>query len=265
MDLKPISSLLGDISLWAAVLFVLATGYVCFRSGSSHLMIYRLWRWFTDKQEISDPKIRAFMNEQNSLMSFRFVTGLPASNMPQAHRLIRSINVLGLDVADVRKAHDLIEIGDGNVAIRKIPSKAWHASMAVATGLLLLATTIAACGVFYNRAILQFRETGTWFLLNEEFARTMSDESRSMSPQDCKPAPDPKLKHGFNAQELKTLCEGWKDPKTKTFIERTLSEQRWGFGCLFLTLLLLAWHPYRSLRSADAVQRLKRQLDKKKA
>ncbi|ALN64395.1 hypothetical protein GLA29479_3542 [Lysobacter antibioticus] len=265
MDLKSISSLFGDISFWVALLFATATIYVCFRSGSSHLMIYRLWRWFTDKQEISDPKVRAFMNEQNSLMSFRFVTGLPASSMTQAHRLIRSINVLGLDVADVRKAHDVIDIGDGNVAIRKIPSKAWQISMAIATGLLLLATTMAACGVFYNRAILQFKETHTWFLLNEEFARAPFDGSRSISLEDCQPTPTPELDHGFNVKELKTLCDGWRDPKTKTFIDRTVSEQRWSFGCLFLTLLLLVWHPYHSLRSGAAVQRLKRQLDKKPA
>lgn len=54
MDIATLNSTLSGVGVIAALLFIVAIVLIVQRTGSTHVLTHRLWRWATDRQDVKD-------------------------------------------------------------------------------------------------------------------------------------------------------------------------------------------------------------------
>jgi len=261
MQLTTITSLLGNISVVIALAFIGTALWVWARTRSTHVLVYRLWRWFTDRQEVTNGRIKEFLDDQNSLMSFRFMSGLHAQTTTHAQTLIRTIDSHALDVSDIRLAGAYISVEPTGFRVAKLPKPVWQTAKRALMTVLLSAAILAFLGTAVDTALLRFKSSGTWFALTADSARRLEFSALPLRREDCKAAQSEKT--GFSALERQQICEAWRAPTTNAFLTETVSTQRLSFLLLAGLLLFLAWHPFSSLRRSLAAGRVAAQLAKR--
>ena len=89
MDFATLPSLSSSLSIAAPSLICMAFVWVIWRTESLHVLMHRLWQLVHGKQEITDPEVRAFIDEQTSLISFRLFAGVKVNSLAQARQLIQ--------------------------------------------------------------------------------------------------------------------------------------------------------------------------------
>lgn len=123
MDLTTFSTISGILGTLAPGGLVLLFLWVIWRTESRHTLIHRLWQLVHGNQEITDPEIKAFINEQNSLMSFRFIAGVPVSNLEQARQLIQWTKLRKVEMFALRMAGRYFDPDKRQIRVEDLPSK----------------------------------------------------------------------------------------------------------------------------------------------
>lgn len=97
-DAPTVISLFCSLGVIASLGLVLLLGYAIGRTGSSHILMSRLWRLASGGAEVQDERIRTYLQDQHALMSFRFVTGVRVSlvkSVAACYRLTESGAIVG--------------------------------------------------------------------------------------------------------------------------------------------------------------------------
>lgn len=244
------------------MLLALAFLWVVTRTESLHVLSRRLWLLVHGNHEIADPEIRAYVEEQASLMSFRMYSGIRAHSLEEARQLLRWARFNGVEVRKIGLCGDYFDPELRQVLVHKLPP-AWWQKMKIAA---LVCSYVLAVACFI--AALQFtslavtlNSTQQWLLVNDNSVRHAWPPfgAPKLARTDCtQPHGTLATRLALSEPDVASLCKMLGDKSFKDDLAPKVAQQRWAFallgaaglaGCLWL---FSAWVPAAAARRLAA-------------
>jgi hypothetical protein len=229
------------------------------------MILARLWLIFNGKQECQVASIKNFLDTQSAVLQFRFMTGLHARTLAHADKIIRWSRNNDEDVAAIAQCGTYFELEKPALKPEnKLPST-WIVVLTFAALVLLSMTTLgSAMAIFFDRAVLTMKDTGTVFTMDSVTAKPVTfHKSPSISLKDC-PALINTSHQDFTSSDIKHVCEWAQDPATNAEIAHAIKEQRWVL-IYFISLLLYVSVPiYLTLTSMVSAKGMNERLKKRR-
>lgn len=244
MDLTAFSSVPSVLGILVPTFTLLGFGWLWWRTESRHVLMHRIWRLLHGSQPISDPEINAYIDEQTSLMSFRFLTGVQVKTLESARQLIQWAKFHDVEIQAINWCGDYFDPDLREVRLHKLPP-GWIQTLEIAfTTLMFAAAMIGFIGTVTNDAVLKFKATDRWFLMKSEEANVIWPfNAGSLQKSDCQAnSRDNALRTSFAESEVQLLCTMLASPETQGYVQKTVASQRVGFAFGSFALLLFAWH-----------------------
>ncbi len=264
MDSLAFSTVSSAIGLVVPCLILLGCFWILWRTQSRHVFIYRLWRLVHGSQEISDPEVSAYVNEQTSLMSFRFMSGVPVTTLGNAHQLIQWTKAHNIEMSNVALCGGYFDPDLRRIRLDKLPSTLMQKARILFTALVFLTLIPCLSATQIDDALLQLKSTGQWF-------RMRSDEAHTLLPfgalpirkVDCTSDVNVNASRTqFSSVEVRAVCELFGSSDISTFIQKTVNEQKILFTVLFCYFFIVAFFLFISCaRMFSALSLAKRGLD----
>lgn len=261
------SSVSGFLGLLPPALIAFAFVWAILRAGSRQVVVHRLWQFVRGKQEIADPEIRAFAEEEASFISFRILAGVSVSSLEKAHELIRWTKLNDVQMYRLRLCGDFFDPDARQVRVDKLPSALIQKLRAAWMMWWLLVAAVSFGSLFLDRTVLSLNATQrSFFATSTEFGTLSSIipfSFKSLKAADCtRPASVNAERSGFTEQEVGILCSILSDSGTSAFLKRTLAEQFWSSVKLFGVSAVLFWMSFFSwVAGASAKKLAGRQID----
>lgn len=246
MDLTSFTNVSSFLGILAPVFVLLGFVWVWARTQSRHVPMYRLWRLLHGSQPINDPEVSSFIEEQTSLMSFRFLTGVQVKTLAGAHQLIQWAKLHDVEIQAIDWCGNYFDPDLRQVRTDKLPS-AWLQNLKVSlTFLVLLTTAGMSMGIATNDALLKLKATNHWFLLNAEKAKVVWPfHAEPLKKSDCQAkSNDIALRTSFSELEVSTLCTLLMAPATPDSIQEIVFTQRLAFAFGAIVFAVLTWILY---------------------
>ncbi|AVR96244.1 DUF6216 family protein [Pseudoduganella armeniaca] len=260
-----IAGLPGYLASWGLGLPVLAlivTAFVIWRrTGSSHILLTRLWRFFHGKADCKVPAIGDFLDEQTAIHQFRFTTGIQIRNVQQARRLASLFRADSAMLNRIAAAGPYFDLDSMRLRPQEELPRLFAmggASLAYALAAWALVATLVAISV--DRAFLRITATGTWLTLDTAYAKPMSDKPGFRLEACGKPASIVPGISGFSADDIATICQAFGTTNAAPTIHTSIQEQRWMLGILALLLVYMIVELHRWLAHAKGALALKERL-----
>lgn len=267
MDSTTASNLAQSFSLAVPLLIAAAFAWAIYRAGSRQVAVRRLWQLVHGKQEIADPQIRAFVEEEASLLSFRMLAGVPVSSLEKAHQLIDWAKSNDVQMYRLRLCGDLFDPDTRQIRVEDLPSK-WALSLKCARLLLCVFLTVASVGIlFFDRTLMKINETERHFFATPSGLGTLGSAipfgPSPLKAVECsRPVSANAARTAFTEREVEILCGVLKASETPAYLKTALNDQRWETAKLLLISAVLAWMSFFSWASGFAAHKLsKRRID----
>jgi ABC-type sugar transport system permease subunit len=239
-DAANVSSIFGVV---APLLIGAAFLWVIWRTKSRYVLLSRLWQLVHGKQEISDPQIREFVDEQTSLISFRMFAGVPVASLNEAHQLIEWTKLNGVQMRTLSVCGDLFDPELRQVKVHKLPS-----SFSQAWRLIGFFTAVAVgCGslmsLFASQPLLSLKSTQRYFWASPTEVKPLWPlGAAALGVSDCSQAASANAaRTTFSEQEVGILCDVLKSKTMPEFTRKALSDQRWALVMLVAFSVWLSW------------------------
>lgn len=243
------------IPLLSAFLVAVPFAWMAFRSRSLFVLRYRLWRLTQPKGDIQDKWVREAVQARADLISFRSVL-MWADTPGDAHRLAKFAEERDLDVGSIGECGSYFDRQELRVRDNVPGWKSTVAISAVPIYLFCAALALLLMMGVQDRALVAFKDGGSWFWLGNTSARLVhGNHNQTFTLSDCsKPGP----RAGFTAEEAKNLCTFFADPSLAQGVKDGVSSQRWLAlvgSCFFLGLLAIVLRHLHAVRAAHAVRK----------
>lgn len=244
----------GPISV--AIATGLFVGWICWRSKSSHLILIRLWRLAYGRQGIKDRELLKFIRTRDRLIFLR-MHGVPARTLCAGKKLLAWAEKHDEEMADINACGPLFDREACALRVAAIPATWWRflasiGCMALAMGLMFSGALTAT-----DRAILQFKDSGTWFSLAPDRAAPLRHQGTVTTQACVLPAGQtPPANDVFSTREVADLCILLRSPTRNIYIEDIVRAQRWSSGFLTLILLFMALNLFIFLRRAQFASKM---------
>lgn len=240
--------------------------WVVLRTESWHMLRRRIWLLVHGKEEISDPGIRDYVEEQNNLAAFHVFAGVQVTTLAEARTLMAWCKARNVDLGVLRICGPYFDPEARRIKERWLPPR-WvrHAIGAVAMVFLLAAAASAWATAL--PVLLTVKETQQrFFAEGKELRRPwplLFSSARSLKPEDCdKPVPAEAARTGFTERDIAILCPLLKEPEFGTYVKNAAWRQ-----CVSLVvyaaffLFLMYYTAVRALRVRCAHKLLSRRID----
>lgn len=253
---------------WIAVTVIMALPaalLIWYRSRSTHMLLRWLWNRVAGKQNASDVDFNDFMNKQDNLMQFRFISG-KARTVAQMHSLIIWSGLHNESVQDMKACGPYFDREKpGLVPIIRRDKQVLRVFLALIWGLCATGMLFIAVLLLSNKSPLTFTDSGKWLMVDRQSARSLvrPGTERLASAECAKPLAQIAKTSGFNEREIKHLCELYADPKQMTeFIDDNIAVTRYALilPTLYILALFIVAHRYLAFTKAalDMHKRLHR-------
>lgn len=267
MDFATISSLAQFLSLAAPLLVAAAFGWGILRAGSRQVVVRRLWQLIHGKQDIADPEIKEYVEEEASLLSFRMLAGVQVSSIEKARELIRWAKTNDVQMYRLRLCGDLFDPDTRQIKTHALPS-AWKQRVRLARLLLCFFLVLASTGALvFDKTLLKLNATGRHFFATTTELGSVGSAipfgPTALKAADCsRPASTNATRSSFTEQEVNILCDVLKHSETPTYLKTALNDQRWALLRLVMIALVLSWMSFCSWVSGVSARKLSdRRLD----
>ena len=199
-------------------------------------LLERAWRLIAGRVEVSDTKLKQFLQETRDIEKFSFIYGLKPETIKEMHELITWINGYSIGVIDAQRAKKWIDIK--TTEIIKAPPKSYMAARLVAIISCALFVILSPIPLSSSFAFLKLKETNTWFLMDNNIAKSIT-ESWLLKKEQCPTRVETeKTVNGLKSNEYQTICKLFADNGREKFLSDTVQSQRWLLG-LFIILAIL--------------------------
>lgn len=249
--LVPISILVGFIWMWK-------------RTESIHVLLHRIWRLLHGRQPITDPEINAYIEEQTSLMSFRFLTGVQVKTLASARQLIKWSQFHEVEIKTIARCGDYFDPDLRAIRVHKLPSPSLQKMKILLLVLISFTGLMASMGIVTNDALLQFKATNHWFFMKSAEASVIWPvNAESLKKSDCRAeVHDNAHRTSFSESEVQLICTMFTSPEKQDYIQIALTTQRLAFAYVLFVFTLLAWLSFWDcMKSVMAKDLLKRRLN----
>lgn len=264
MDFPNASNISSVFGVIAPLLIGAAFLWVVWRTESRHVLISRLWQLVHGKQEISDPQVRAFVDEQTSLISFRMFSGVPVTSLKSAQQLIEWTKLNGVQMRTLSVCGELFDAELRQIKVHKLPSRfsqVWRLTglfTAVAIGF------VSAVGLSSPHSLLTLNSTQRHFWGSANEAKPLWPlTANPLRVADCsQTASANAARTTFSEQEVGILCGALKSETSPEFMRKALSDQRWALVILIAFALWISWIGFFAWAAGFAAHNLaKRNID----
>lgn len=210
------------------------------RTGSSHLIWYRLWIALFGERRRDDTPVERFHDEQMEMFKFRALTNIAVRTPAQVAPVIEWIRRHDLSptaVAACGHYFDVASPGLTSDALR-MNSRRLLLPSTLLCGFSLMAIALLTAAT-QEKALLQFKDTGHWFTLDAEFASPIGEPGFHLIACDTPPEVLAR-QSGFQQKEVILLCEGAKKHEIASYVrhdsqsESDLRSFRHQLSCLRL-------------------------------
>jgi hypothetical protein len=238
----------------SALLLAIPLAWISLRSRSLFLLRYRFWRLVQSKEAITDPAILKAVQERADLMSFRVLL-MRADTPGEALRLASFAQRHGLDVGTLGECGRYFH--RHKLAIKeRLPDLGRTKGASIGINYLLwMAVFVMTAVAIQSKALVAFKDDGTWFWLGTNSAQLLRDShGQIFTIADCQKNEGGA---GFDAVHSKQVCGIFKDPSLMQNVTETVSSQRWfalTFGFLFLVGLARWRRHLHAVRAAHTVR-----------
>ncbi len=246
MDFASITQFGGALAALVPVLLVIGFVVVLRRTESLHILMRRIWLLVHGRQEISDPTIRAFVDEQTNLMSFRMFSGVRAASLEEAHQLIEWTKLNRVDIHKVGACGDYFDTALRQVRKHKFPSTPYALTQIALFLAFLFGTLICGWLITVPQVPFTLKATQRTFLANASSAQTVWPplifNRQPLRGSDCEqPAANNAARTSFTEMEVATLCKVLTSKEWPENFQSKLKEQRWVLSLLVATFGLIAY------------------------
>lgn len=210
--------------------------WVCVRTRSAHPILARLWLQIRGKREIRDAEIQEFMEAQDKLTWFQFMTAIRPRTLKDAKALIVWCHLKNVSPAEVRACGWLFDLEIPGLLGGKAPGRRWLLVGAPAFVALFIGA-LAAVAVIPGSTLMQTKESHQWFWLSATQARALpGDGGGQLQRDDCAGEPVRLAKStGFSEHEVNALCGFFNRGDAQQRVERDVKTQRVVFGWVAFT------------------------------
>jgi len=243
-----------------AIALTLALILVAIKTRSWHSVRYRLWLFANGKNKVTDDLVRETLEEETNLTAFRFFS-MDADSIYEARELIEWGRSKRVSMGMLRACGDYFLRKE--LAVRsKLPSlKLRVVILGILSILAALLITISLMGTLTSSAILRFRDSGQWFLLSTNDARTVLRHNPvPITQTSCKDSHNHPLS-SFSAEDGASICQIFEDPTLDKYVTDAVQQQRLAFALLIVMVLVLWVQLYRSVLMLQAAWKLTKHLE----
>lgn len=235
--------------------------WACWRSGSAHLLLVRVWSLVHGRARSPDAQIDHWLGKRSALMQFRFLTGLRCRTRTEAARLIAWAQRHDEEMGDVARCRWFFDLSKPGVK-SPVPGR-WHglAAAALTAALFTGAVWMGAMAVSSRAWVTVKNGSGTTLLLSAENIAVFRSSER-FAKGDCQTLShdDIGVRMGLPVSDVAVACAWFDDPQLTAKVAETLHTQRGGGGSLFALLLLYARFPFAWLRATVAADAMAKRL-----
>ena len=232
MDFASVTQFGGALAALVPVLLVIGFVVVLRRTESLHILMRRIWLLVHGKQKISDPTIRAFVDEQTNLMSFRMFSGVRAASLEEAHQLIEWTKLNQVDIHKVGACGDYFDTALRQVRKHKLPSTPYALTQIALFLVFLFGTLICGWLITVPQVPFTLKASQRTFLANASSAQTLWPplifNRQPLRGSDCEqPAAENASRTSFTETEVAALCQILVVEEWPKHLQSKLKEQRW--------------------------------------
>lgn len=232
MDFASVTQFGGALAALIPLLLVIGFVVVLRRTESLHILMRRIWLLVHGKQEISDPTIRAFVDEQTNLMSFRMFSGVRAASLEEAHQLIEWTKLNQVDIHKVGVCGDYFDTARRQIRKHKFPSTPYALTQIALFLVFFFGALICGWLITVQQVPFTIKATQRTFLANASSAQTLWPplifNRQPLRGSDCeRPAAENAARTSFTEAEVTTLCKILVAQEWPENSQSKLKEQRW--------------------------------------
>ncbi|MDR6155986.1 hypothetical protein QF021_004075 [Acidovorax delafieldii] len=246
MDFATITQFGGALAALMPLVLIACFVFVIWRTVSLHTLLRRLWLLVHGSEDISDPQIRAYVDEQTNLMSFRMFSGVQAASLEEAHQLIAWAQHHRVDLRRIAACGRYFDTGLQQVRKQDLPSRPYLFAQIALFAVSLVGSLALAWLMLIPQVPFTFKSSERTFLATESSAQTLWPpvvfNRNPLKKGDCdQPLAANAARTSFTEAEVKTLCEFLPTDEWPPHLANKLKEQRWFlFICTLFFLALLA-------------------------
>lgn len=256
MEFASITQFGGALAALVPLLLIFGFAVVIWRTDSFHTLLRRVWLLVHGNQEISDPQIRAFVDEQTSLISFRMFSGVRAASLEQAHQLMHWAKFHRIDLRQVGACGEYFDTELRQVRKHKLPCRPLVYGQLALFLILLFSTAGLAWLAVIPQVPLTFKPTQRTFFATEAAAQTLWSvpfffNNHRLQKDDCEqPVAANAARTGFTEEEAKGLCKAITADEWPQYMKSQLTDKRWA---LLICVLFFGWLSYWSYLALNKV------------
>lgn len=215
-----------------------------------------IWRMLFGKKNIEVPEISKFVEARDHLVTFRFLSGIPARTIAQAKNLLQWSSIHDEDLSDIKGCGIYFDIENCRLREEKIPGTASHIGSLLIAVLAAILFLISSFGTVLDRAILQFKDSKTWLTLSATTAVPLSGKGHVTLETCTRPVESSFT--SFSKEETAYICKKLNDPELRGYVKQMVFEQRvfavtWAF-CFGIGTLMF-WSAFRQIESAKNMKK----------
>jgi hypothetical protein len=238
--------------------------WLCWRSGSPHMLLARVWALAHGKPQPGDRLIRKYLASRSTLMQFRAVTGVRCRTLEDTHRLIDWTADNNEEIGDVARCGSYFDLR--KPGLKPIAPRRWEfiASLLI-TAVCSAGLVIAVGASTSSRAWVTVKNGSGKELLLAPNEFEVWSTARRFTSVDCKTFSHQAIAQrvGLPADEVNTACGWFGDPDLQPLIAKSVRQQRLGL-CFLIGLLLGYGLPaYRWFKAAVAAGDMAKRLAKR--
>lgn len=255
-----ISYLPLGLPLGFAALFV----WVVWRTESWHLLRRRIWHVTHGKGEITDPRIRSFVEEQTNLAAFRIFAGPAVGSLNDAHTLMDWCSARNVDLGSLRMCGDHFDWKVRRVKTGERYLKWVGGIWGACTVVLLISGLLSLQLISVSQVLLSVKASGQVFLASDSAVRAVWPPfyGPTLTAHDCDNLQAASERMRFTQEDTRVMCKLLLAAEFEDYVRKALREQRAGLVFMGISLLTAMYFiGLWALRCASALKLLRRQVN----
>lgn len=202
-----IASLISQFAALGSTFFIGSISLLVWtRTGSTQMLMGRLWKFFWGKSECNQKVVKEFLDCEAAVMQFQFHTGVKAKTLKQVTGMISWGKKNDIPMDEVAACGNYFNYEQPGLIKEKMPSagKVLIANMVLPI-FLLGAMFFVGCSI-PNKVFLRITSTGKIFLLDEYSANVFGEREKLLLNRCGKPGNELAAETGFSAREGEVIC-----------------------------------------------------------